>query len=652
MYVSYLLNNAVYGGNMFGRNLSIEEYYAKNPWLRLAISTISDSMSSVEWNLYKKKRNGEREIVLDHEFLDLFSTWNPILKSGKACRYVFQAWKEMKGTSFILLERQGKSIKYMYPILQDDISEYPNSDNHYRYTVKIGDEEWSIPYEDILCMKYPDPNSIYGEGQGTASSLLDEIFIEETSGEIIASHLKNGAIPPYIIGMNTDEDTGKAFKKKWETEHTGPANRGKPLFAGTSEIKALKLMDSFKDLGLLEVRSHEAEVIRQVYKIPPELIGKLENSNRATIEAAEQIYCKMVLLPKLEYEKEFWNNNLIKPLYGKEYELDFVDPSPEDKEYKLQVMEKAPSLAFELNDWREAAGYERLKELEGKYQMSFNESLYDIKELLEEKEKEKTEKMVDDVLEQFFRKETKQLQIQEVLDAIKEQTVFDITSNEYKSLISTVATETLKELNLDIEFVTNERVTNYIKTEAGKRIKNIVSTLKKSLKKELSEGVKEGEGTGELKKRLKKVFKEKKTDYELSRIVRTETMSANNFASLEAYQQGGIKEKEWISTRDKSTRDTHFAMDRKKIKVDEYFDIEGDKGLAPGSFNEAKNNVHCRCVIAPIVSKKSLFDSEKKILSYWEKKSLSAERFESKFEKVFIKAFNALEKSALEVFDA
>ena len=49
-----------------------------------------------------------------------------------------------------------------------------------------------------------------------------------------------------------------------------------------------------------ELRSFERDAIIQTFNVPPELVGVIENSNRATIEAALTIMAIQVIVPRLE----------------------------------------------------------------------------------------------------------------------------------------------------------------------------------------------------------------------------------------------------------------------------------------------------------------------------------------------------------------
>jgi hypothetical protein len=102
-----------------------------------------------------------------------------------------------------------------------------------------------------------------------------------------------------------------------------------------------------------ELRSQEADIIMQVWGIPPELFGRLANSNRATITLALQIFGKSVLVPRLERLRHWLQANLV-PEYDSPLILEYDSPVPEDREFSLSVMKAQPA-AFQLNEYRELA---------------------------------------------------------------------------------------------------------------------------------------------------------------------------------------------------------------------------------------------------------------------------------------------------------
>ena len=109
-----------------------------------------------------------------------------------------------------------------------------------------------------------------------------------------------------------------------------------------------------------------------------------------------------------------------------------------------------------------------------------------------------------------------------------------------------------------------------------------------------------------LQKASASVFQEM-SDVRSYLIARTETGASVNFGQVATYQATGIEKKEWISTLDDRTRETHLMMDGKVVNIDETFEVENINGgvdnmLYPSDPNgSAGNTCNCRCVCGPVI---------------------------------------------------
>jgi phage portal protein BeeE len=129
----------------------------------------------------------------------------------------------------------------------------------------------------------------------------------------------------------------------------------RPLFLGR-KIDIKELQGNMEQLQMVPLRKHEREAIIQVFGLPPEKLGLLQNSNRATIVAADHHWTADVLRPRLERLRRVMQRELV-PLFDDRIIIDFDTPVARDEEMQLATM-KAASHAFTVNDWRKRAGME------------------------------------------------------------------------------------------------------------------------------------------------------------------------------------------------------------------------------------------------------------------------------------------------------
>jgi hypothetical protein len=93
--------------------------------------------------------------------------------------------------------------------------------------------------------------------------------------------------------------------------------------------------------------------------MPPEIFGIIENSNRSTIDAADYLMGKYVLVPRLEFMRIILQQQLIEK-YDERLILDYVSPVVEDKEFELQVTQAHPS-NFTIDEIRELANRRKIE---------------------------------------------------------------------------------------------------------------------------------------------------------------------------------------------------------------------------------------------------------------------------------------------------
>lgn len=89
------------------------------------------------------------------------------------------------------------------------------------------------------------------------------------------------------------------------------------------------------------------------------------------------------------------------------------------------------------------------------------------------------------------------------------------------------------------------------------------------------------------------------------RIAITEGNRLRSLAREDSYREAsklGIDlKKEWLSTLDHKTRDSHRALDGQIRGIDEEFEIRGYKALQPRLFGVASEDINCRCDTITIV---------------------------------------------------
>lgn len=211
-------------------------------------------------------------------------------------------------------------------------------------------------HEDLVKLTLPDLRNPYISGSGYGAALGDELDIAAAARKHESSTLHQNARPDTVINVaGAGEQELKQTKESWDRSHQGPDQSGKIAWINGDKLDIQTLQTSFSDLGFIDLRQFSADHIRRTLGIPPELLGKSDNANRATIDAAFYVFAKTVLRPRIKQITSAFNKKIIPLITSDNVVLKHEDVVPENKEFKLQVMKEFPQ-AFSVNEARKVAG--------------------------------------------------------------------------------------------------------------------------------------------------------------------------------------------------------------------------------------------------------------------------------------------------------
>ncbi len=370
----------------------ILDTYATMPWLRACAGRVANSMSAVEWRLYVTRKNpkerayrdrklqragyelrktlirertqsGELEEITDHPFLDIMTKGNGF-HTGVALRRIESLHMDLVGETFMLKGRNPLgAVVELWPLPPPWVFSTPTPAWPY-YRMNYRGWHENIPASEILWLSDPNPANPYGRGIGLGQAVADEAEIDEYAAKTTRQVFFNRAQPDFLIypkgdrgEMNPTET--KRFEQDWLNRLQGYWRSSKPHFM-SREVGVYEFQKNLKEMMLTEVRMQERDIILQVWGMPPEKLGILNNSNRATIEGSDLIYAKDVLVPRLEMRRSMFQE-LLMPEYDDRLIVDYVTPVMEDKEFELKVAQSAP-WAMNANEWRAIMGRGELEQ--------------------------------------------------------------------------------------------------------------------------------------------------------------------------------------------------------------------------------------------------------------------------------------------------
>lgn len=348
--------------------------YSRLPWLHAVIQRIAFDVSRIRWRMYRvpsgrtskaatkayrTHRRGwlgyapEDAKAVDHPFLNVLTDPNPIV-SPMATWWVMQGLLDVKGECPVIMERDGTGTPIeFWPLPPHWLTETPSTHSPF-FRFQVGTWARAIDPSDVLYLRHPSLENPYGRGVGTAEAAADELDIDEFAAKHLKSFFYNRALPDAFLSVEgmTEKADALELEDRLRRKHQG-IGKGNQIHVTNGKIDVKQLGSTFRDSQIAELRGNQRDLFLQLFSVPPEVMGIIENSNRATIDAADYLYQKNTISPRADFLADSFTHALNEPGVVVGYE----SPVPADDEFNLKVMTTQPTL-FTKNEWRGMASRE------------------------------------------------------------------------------------------------------------------------------------------------------------------------------------------------------------------------------------------------------------------------------------------------------
>jgi len=615
--------------------------YGSSPPLHAAVKKIAENFAAIEWTLsvarrkadgkpmrsrarlirnYQGRRNalarlksaGQLEQLDVHPLLDLFDRGSPLL-DGFSTFQVLQSQLDLVGDAFLLkgCDTAGRVVS-LWPIPATWITTMPSVGDPY-WRINMNGSQMEIPEGLVVWIKDPNPYTPYGRGSSSAAALADELDSDEYAAQFVRAFFENHGVPSTIIGFEgASADSVQAVAQKWNNEHRGPRKSHGVKFVDGKPWVA-KVSAEFTDREVTELRRFFRDEVNQQFGIPPEILGILESSNKATIDAAENIFARWVLVPRAERVRIALQRQLIDPV-DPNLILGYVSPVPDDREHRLATMTESPH-NFTRDQWQETAGYEVEPDTPGGDVLLIPNKLVPVHAAELGDAADSTEEVWPaPVVEpppakallpgaaSWRRHATRAPDLFDVEQAIAALTpvpLVEATDHLMADELKTWGTQALADLGSELSFsMVNPAVVAHL-AEYNEHLAISNATTERQLRAALTESVQIGEGMIEASKRVAKVFDEARSNRS-DLIAWTETNRSSNFGNYHAMQVSGlVDQKQWLNAGDHRVRSTHRTD--QVVAIGANFTLSNNaSGLYPGDMDAYEENLRCRCSTVPV----------------------------------------------------
>lgn len=608
-------------------------------YVNRAIDIRAEKVSEIMFEIYKGDKKQEANDWLT--LLQRPNQWH----TGKQFWKLFQKYYDITGSVFILKQDKEKpdqvfksgskpvGLHLLRPDLVKIIFTSDGSDIE-KYEYKNGSETVEYEKDQVLYCFNPDPmNPLKG-----ASLLRAGVRQMETEKQLTDYQnkiLKNGGKIEGVFSFKTqgglNEKQLAELKDGYAKQYADAKKAGRPLFLG-GDATYTNLALNPTELSYLATKKITLDDLCILTGVPKSILGVTEGETYANADASIAIFLREKIKPLMQNLNDFLDWRLIPA----DLELRYIDPTPEDVDRKLKIVESADKVhAVSINEKRKMLGFDEVKtdgaddiyipfnltalgteeSVESKKKSLSNEFVHplrdpEIRKRYGEANFKKLEKKENETLRKirnYFREQEQRILVK--LPFAKEKALAeDYFNAELEAKIARdeilpIIREALRDAGIDtintfdfgFDFTLSSTIESWLDKRADLFADSVTSTTYKDLVKQFRLSTEYGETFKDLAKRIQDVF----DGYSESRalmIARTETHGAMQKGTFEAYKQANLPIKIWVwAPGDQGgVREGHMAMDGEEKPINMPF----SNGLMfPGDPDgSASETINCACV--------------------------------------------------------
>jgi len=481
-----------------------------------------------------------------------------------------------------------------------------------------------------------DVNTSFGWGRPELLlAAANSISIDNELRTFIKDYFIREALPPFVLKTEKNMSDPEYQRFKLHLKQSLPDKQIVALLEGGVELLPFAATNTNSNIINNQTSKDNAKLICAIFGVPYTMLDTSENAAYASANKVEmelRVYTISPLIDKLEYNLSNYFLNFEKDICLIHDDIKWNDPEFELKKYDLE-------LKYNLitpNEYRIYNGYEEIEGGDVLRTTIQNESIENEQKpeqkskAVKKKYNELTEvekavfwlqkdylanleypKLVKNIAKTFNQIEKNVISsIEENIKSnikTKDINIFDVNlwkqmfkdncNVNLKNLIKNIFKEIENNPDFNEAIANRERIINLVVDYAFKKNDLFAETIKNELNIIVDNMIKE-DGFID-KERLKSNIKEHFSTMKNSRvnlIARTVTTSTSGQTQTKIAEVTN-KNVKWISQRDGSVRETHYAADGTLPDDNGYFNIGGDSMQHPGGGSVAAENCNCRCYL-------------------------------------------------------
>jgi HK97 family phage portal protein len=286
--------------NSGGNKTALLREYAS--WVYACVSVRAQAVASANYRVYKRLGSDNYEDLDDHNILLLLEKPNP-LDTQYDLMFKTVCYMDLTGDAYWAIYRNGSGkITELWLLPSEDTTIHPNTDGTInRYEVKPTGTQKAITFrpDEVIHFKHPNPNNPF-YGASIVSAAAQAVDVNNYQHNYQRTFYRRAAIPPAVLETENkvNKDTIEVLRKQFESVYSGSENAGKTLILENG-LKYKTLGINPKDLDYLATNRFTLQEICSIFRVPPSMLGIIEDVNRANAESQEYTFAKVAIEPLL-----------------------------------------------------------------------------------------------------------------------------------------------------------------------------------------------------------------------------------------------------------------------------------------------------------------------------------------------------------------
>lgn len=326
----------IFSGGEWNPNSQLDQY-SKSLYVFAAVNKIAMKVASIELRLYKVLNSeGESEELLAHDVLDLLNRFNPYQTRSE---FLKTAWINKKLTGEAIWHKVRNSrgeVVELWNIRPDLMTVVADPTEFIkRYELRHPDGKViTFPPEDIIHFRDPSPTNPH-KGQSPLEAAKYRIETEQAATKYQRNFFHNNARPDALLVTEEQLDTEQRTQmtESWEEKHRSRGDQVQSSRLGILEggMKYQQVSISQREMDYIESMKFTRDDILVAFGVPKGVITT-DDVNYANAQAAIRMFLSETIAPEMDQLVEVLNEFLLAPDFEDDIFLDYIDPTPSDRD--------------------------------------------------------------------------------------------------------------------------------------------------------------------------------------------------------------------------------------------------------------------------------------------------------------------------------